>query len=140
MLVTGCLIAGMLSSCSRPAGDSSDFAPVASGRPSGLAPRLEVDNTIAVAGSPGDSAAVGASTLGCAYALRDPRTGTRFILAEVMQVETTLTGGASGTISRAEANYLAADGTYTLPADRYLRVACGSHEVLGLAKSLQRKR
>ena len=140
MLARGCVTAVILSSCARAAGDTSDFAPVASGTPSGLSRRLEVDNTVAVAPSPGDSASVGASTVGCAYALRDPRTGTRFILAEVMQVETTLTGGASGTISRAEANYLAADGTYTLPADRFLRVACGSHEVLGLARSLQRKR
>ncbi len=140
MLVKGCVIAVMLSSCARAASDTSDFAPVVNRPPSGLSPRLEVDNTIAVAGSPGDSATIGASTLGCAYALRDPRSGAKFMLAEVMQVETTLTGGASGTISRAEANYLPADGSYQLPADRYLRVACGSHEVLGLAKSLQRKR
>ena|SRR5688500_7165410 len=141
-LYTGCLTALVSWSCAGSGPNPSGSVPDLSGPPPGMAPRLEVDT--AVVGRPaGETASTAAGTLGCASGLRDPRSGSRFVLAEVLQAETRAHGGASGTVFavRAEGNYEPAPGdSYRLPPERYLRVVCGTYDVLGFARSIQRRR
>ena len=118
----------------------SGFARVVAPTPPGIAPVLQVDSTIAVAATPTATPTTGAVGNGCAYALRDPRSRTRFLLSESQRVTSTdsIVGARPVTTERAEANYLpVGSGALRLPPGRYLRVDCRGNRVLGLATSLK---
>ena len=123
--------------------DTSAFSPVISVAPPGVARHLIPDSTIATSGMPTSPAHAGATVEDCYNVLRDPRTTKLYLLIEATKVKTVITSrdGRRTTTEEAQANYVRWDGRSDVtmepsPTRLYLRVACGTNDVLGLAHTL----
>lgn len=139
LLVTASLTWGAIGIMCTPvsAAAQASLPPVVARAPRAIARVLVVDSTTAVAPAPSDPPQVGAHGNGCTYALRDPKSGVRYLLFQSSQVSMYEHPRPGHTVTRtsAKADYLLADGPLpVLPAGYALRVACGENHVLGLVR------
>jgi hypothetical protein len=119
-----------------------EFSPITAAAPASISKVLTPDSTWATS-SKGAPARVGEENNGCRVVLRDPKNGARYILIESQVIEEEATSREGRTVETRErqGNYLLTDGKsdISVPVNsrrQFIRVACATNRVLGLARAI----
>jgi hypothetical protein len=120
-----------------------NFSPVVAAAPAGIAKVLVPDSTVASSMGNGLTPRIGEENNGCRVVLLDRKSGSRYLLIQSQLVEDRVTsrGGRTVRTSESQGNYVLMDGRTEIntpleSTQSFLRVACGTNEVLGLAHLL----
>jgi hypothetical protein len=124
--------------------ESLHFPSVVRARPHGVARTLVPSATIAVSPDGRTPPRIGAQSNGCSTVLVDQVRGALYLLMESQQITERVTSrdGRTTEVSAAHGNYLPWDGKHdvrmpTSSTHEFLRIACRTNEVLGLAMSFR---